>query len=121
MRCSSDLRRRVVSFVRSGGGKREAARRFGIGEASIYRWLAQDDALAYSKPGPRGPRKLDREVLSRNVAEHDDWTHAERARHFGVSRFCISYNLQRLKISRKKNDPLQAEVHYEKKVIFAPS
>jgi transposase len=36
MRCSSDLRRRVVKFIKEGGGKREAALRFGVGEASIY-------------------------------------------------------------------------------------
>ncbi len=39
MRCSSDLRQRVVDFVRSGGSRAEAARRFKVGEASVYRWL----------------------------------------------------------------------------------
>ncbi|WHZ30339.1 MAG: hypothetical protein OJF51_005142 [Nitrospira sp.] len=28
MRCSTDLRRRVIAFVRSGGSKAEAARQF---------------------------------------------------------------------------------------------
>ncbi|WP_147094454.1 IS630 transposase-related protein, partial [Nitrosococcus oceani] len=43
MRCSIDLRKRVIDFVRGGGSKAEAARRFQVGRASIYRWLSQDD------------------------------------------------------------------------------
>ncbi len=39
MRCSSDLRQRVVEFVRGGGSKAETARRYQVGEASVYRWL----------------------------------------------------------------------------------
>jgi transposase len=42
MRCSLDLRRRVVAFVQQGGSKAEAARRFQVGEASVYRWLKPD-------------------------------------------------------------------------------
>ncbi len=121
MRCSSDIRKRVVSFVKAGGSKREAALRYGVGEASVYRWLSREDALAYSKPGPRGPRKIDLEALARNVQEYDDWTHRERARHFGVSDFCISHNLKRLRMSRKKNDVVQAARSYGKKGISSPS
>ena len=121
MRCSSDLRKRVVSFVRAGGGKREAALRYGVGEASVYRWLLREDATAYAKPGPQDARKIDREALARNVREHDDWTHAQRARHFGVSDFCIRHNLKRLRVSRKKNDAVQAARSYEKKGVSSPS
>lgn len=121
MRCSSDLRKRVVSFVRAGGSKREAALRYGVGEASVYRWLSSEDATAYSKPGPRGPHKINLEDLARNVREHDDWTYAERADHFGVSDFCISHNLRRLRVSRKKNDAVQAARSYEKKGVPSSS
>ena len=58
MRCSGDLRQRVVDFVRSGGSKAEAARRFKVGQASVYRWL-KPGGMAYKRPGPQGPRKLD--------------------------------------------------------------
>jgi len=117
MRCSSDLRRRVVKFIREGGGKREAALRFGVGEASVYRWVAQEDETAYKKPGPRNSRKLNREDLGENVLRHADWTMAERARYFKVSVFCIHYNLNKLRVSRKKNDALHTARHYEKKGI----
>lgn len=39
MRRSLDLHKRVVEFVRDGGSKAEAARRFKVGETSVYRWL----------------------------------------------------------------------------------
>ncbi len=38
----------------------ETARRFKVGEASVYRWL-KPGGLTYQRPGPRRPRKLDRE------------------------------------------------------------
>src|SRR5512144_848042 len=121
MRCSSDLRLRVIEFVNAGGRKAEAARRFRVGQASVYRWLSANHPTAYRKPGPRRARKLDRAALVLNVARHEDWTQAERARHFGVSRFCIWHNLHRLKVSRKKNDPLLAGRSTAKKAVSAPA
>jgi transposase len=105
MRCSSDLRKRVIEFVRCGGSKAEAARRFQVSAMSVHRWV-KPDGLTYKRPGPRSGHKLDREALQRHVEEHNDMTQAERARHFGVSRHCIWHNLQRLKVSCKKNDDL---------------
>ena len=101
MRCSSDLRQRVVDFVRGGGSKAEAARRFKVGEASVYRWL-KPGGMAYKRPGPQGPRKLDWEALRRHVEAHPDQTQAERARHFQVSRHGIWHALQRLQVTYKK-------------------
>jgi transposase len=101
MRCSSDLRQRVVEFVRRGGSKAEAARRFQVGEANVYRWL-KPGGLAYQRLGPRRPHKLDWEPLRRHVDAHPDQTQAERARHFEVSRYCIWNALHRLQITHKK-------------------
>ena len=36
---SEDLREKVISYIMSGGNKREAARVFKIGEDTVYRWL----------------------------------------------------------------------------------
>lgn len=101
MRCSSDLRQRVVDCVRSGGSKAEAARRFKVGAASVYRWL-KPGGVAYKRPGPQGPRKLDWDALRRHVDVHPDQTQAERARHFQVSRHCIWHALHRLQVTHKK-------------------
>jgi transposase len=105
MRCSGDLRQRVVDFVRSGGSKAEAARRFKVGQASVYRWLKLG-GVAYKRPGPQGPRKLDWDALRRHVAAHPDRTQAERARHFQVSRHCIWNALHKLAVTHKKKDGL---------------
>ncbi|CUS38110.1 transposase [Candidatus Nitrospira nitrosa] len=101
MRCSSDLRQRVVEFVRSGGSKAEAARRYQVGEASVYRWL-KPGGVTYKRPGPQRPHKLDWDALRRHVEEHPDRTHAERARHFQVSRYCIWNALRKLAVTHKK-------------------
>ena len=102
MRCSSDLRKRVMVFVKDGGNKEEAARRFQVSWASVYRWVGAPDGLSYKRPGPKGPRRLDWQALRRQVEEHSEMTQKERARHFGVSRHCIWHALQKMRLSCKK-------------------
>ena len=106
MRYSSDLRLRVIRFVENGGSKVQAAQRFGVSRASIYRWLNATDPLDYQKPGPRGPRLLDYQQLEQHVAEFPDLTQQERATHFGVSRACIGHGLKKIGCVRKKNTRL---------------
>lgn len=121
MRCSSDIRKRVIDFVRSGGSKAEAARRFQVGRASVYRWLSGEDGLSYKRPGPKGPTKLDWEALRHHVNEHDDLTYKERARHFDVSYYCIWHAMHKMGLTRKKNDGLQTAQLYEKEEVSPPS
>jgi transposase len=121
MRCSSDIRKRVIDFVRGGGSKAEAARRFQVSRASVYNWLSAPDALSYKRPGPRRPRKLDWDVLQHHVKEHDDLTYKERARHFGVSYYCVWYAMHKMGLSRKKNDRVQTAQPYEKKGVSSSS
>ena len=67
-----------------------------------------DNAYLSQRTGPRQPRKLNLKDLAVHVDQHPDMTQSERAHHFKVSRHYIWYNLRKLKISRKKNDPLHA-------------
>ncbi|MDF0664960.1 MAG: IS630 transposase-related protein [Nitrospira sp.] len=120
MRCSSDLRQRVVDFVRSGGSKAEAARRFKVGEASVYRWL-KPGGLAYKRPGPQRPHKLDWDALRRHVEVHPDRTQAERARHFQVSRHCIWNALHKLALTHKKKDRVPGARSAATETIPAPA
>ena len=105
MRCSADLRKRVIDFVKNGGSKAEAARRFQVSRGSVHTWTSAEDGLPYKKPGPKGPWRLDQEVLRCYAEKHDDMTQADTARHFKVSRHCIWHNLKLLGITRKKNNP----------------
>jgi transposase len=120
MRCSWDLRKRVVDFVQEGGSKAEAARRFQVGVASVYRWT-KPGGLEHKRPGPHTSHKLDWEALRRRVETHADMTQAEAAQHFGVSRHCIWNALYKMGWTRKKNDRLQRAQPEATKTVSAPS
>jgi len=96
MRCSTDLRKRVIEFVRGGGSKAEAARRFQVSRPSVYNWTGVPEGLSYQRPGPKEPRRLDWAALHAPVKKYPAHTQQERARHFGVSRHGIWPALQRM-------------------------
>jgi transposase len=54
-----DLRRRVVAAVRSGMGKAEAARTFGVTRQSVHNWMKtlQDGGTRALRARKRGPKK----------------------------------------------------------------
>lgn len=118
MRCSIDLRKRVLAFVRNGGSKAEAARRYGVSVPSVFNWVRSESPLSYKKPGPRGygqsRRKMDWKALQAHVEAHPDALLKERAIAFKVSTNAIWYALQQLKLSRKKNVGLQGVVTLSK-------
>ena len=103
MRYGNDLRRRVVSFVRGGGSKAEAARRFSVSRVTVYGWLRKGGALGeFERPGPRGPRKFELSALEAAVSAHPDRTLAEHGAAFGVHASTVCRALRRLGLTRKK-------------------
>ena len=116
MRCSKDLRKRVIDFVREGGSKAEAARRFKVGRASVYRWL-KPNGLSYDRPGPRGPITLDWDALRKHVHDYPDLTMKERARYLGCSYHGVWHAMHKMGLTRKKNDRIQAAQPYEKEEV----
>jgi transposase len=55
---SRDLRIRVVEAYKNGEGTyRQLAERFGVGEASVDRWIAQDRRTGDVTPRPQGGRR----------------------------------------------------------------
>ena len=102
MAYSTDLRKRVLDFIQTGGKKSQAARRFSVERSTIYRWLAAENPLETQKPGPKNMRCLDETHLKKHVADFPDLTQNERAAHFGVSVSSIGYGLRKLGITRKK-------------------
>ena len=101
MTYSLDLRERVVAFVRGGGSKTEAARRFGVSRGTVYGWLAAP-TLTPKAHGPR-QRKLDKDALRRNVAAHPDLLLRERAAVFGVTVNAMWEALRAQGLDVKKN------------------
>ena len=104
---SLDLRQRAVSFVEGGGSVSKAARIYHVGRATIYRWLNRED-LAPTQV-VRRKRKLDWEVLRKDVEQNPESKLVERAEKFGVSVSAISHALKKMKITRKKRTEISRE------------
>ena len=103
MRCSTDLRKRVIEFCRRGGSQIEAATRFQVSRKSIYNWLHSKAPYTTRAPGPKGGHKLDWEALRLYTEKDDDAMLKEIAKRFGVGTTAVWYALKKMKISRKKN------------------
>jgi transposase len=118
MRCSPDLRKRIIELVKGGGSKVEAARRFQVSRASVYRWVGAPNGLSFRRPGPR---RLEWEALRLDVEQRPDRTQKERARQFGVSRHCVWHALRKMRLSRKKNDRIRGAGQAAQEGVSAPS
>jgi transposase len=105
---SEDLRRRVVKFIRQGGSKAEASRRYAVGLRTIYAWMGRGDDQTPRKPGPKGAHKIDMKKLAAMIGPKGaDRTLKEMAKEFSVDPSAISRALRRLGVSRKKNRTLR--------------
>ena len=104
MSYSVDLRERVVSYVRGGGSRTQAAQLFQVGRTTLYRWLNSSDLRP--KPAKERRRKLDKAALAAHVRDYPDALLRERAAHFGVHINAIWVALKKLKIT-KKNDEIR--------------
>ena len=67
---SLDFRQKVINFVENGGRITKAAYTFGIGRASIYRWLSRQK-LSATKVKSR-QRKLDWKELEKDVKQNPE-------------------------------------------------
>lgn len=101
MTYSTDLRERVVAFVKGGGSKVEASERFNVNRQTIYNWLKDND-LTPKKYTRTKPRKVDWAALRRDVELHPDKVLRERAAEFGVHKPAIWYALKQMQITHKK-------------------
>lgn len=107
MAYSLDLRKRVVSFVKEGGSKAEASRRFGVSIWCVWDWCNRK-VLSPKKQGRRS-RKLDWEKLRQHTIDYPDLILRERAEHFKVHNNAIWYACKQMGISYKKNFSLQGK------------
>lgn len=112
---SNDLRQRVVDAYRRGEGSYSVlSKRFGVGYASVNRWLRLERERGAVSPLPRGGgrrAKIDEEGLQelrRLVEEQPDATLAELSGSYAARRgVVVALNiicraLQRLDLNRKK-------------------
>lgn len=103
MAYSLDLRHRVVGFVRAGGSKAEASRRFSVNRGTVYDWLSRDDLSPVPYVRQRGI-KLDRQALRQHVTNHPHMLAKDRAAHFGVHPSNMCRALKQIGMTRKKSN-----------------
>ena len=86
---------KVIIFVENGGTLTKAAYTFGIGRASIYRWLSRPKLEATKVKRRR--IKLDWKESEKDVKPNPEFKLADRAKKFGVNQPAIFYVLKRMK------------------------
>ena len=102
MAYSLDLRSRVVDFVKNGGSKVEASRRFKISQWCVFNWIKREN-LSPTRPPVGHNRQLDWEGIKKHVDEYPDTTLKERAKIFKASPSQVGYILNKMGITVKKN------------------
>jgi transposase len=100
MAYSYDFRCKVLSVrEKEGLTIAEVADRFGVGVASVVRWIKD---IHRKKQGFR-KRKIDRDVLRQDVLDYPDAYQYERAARLRVTQNAIFLALKRLGVTYKKN------------------
>jgi transposase len=78
----------------------ETAERFGVGIASLARWLKN---ITPQKRRDKPATKMDMVALAQDIEAHPDAYQCERAQRLGVCSQCVNYALKRLGVTYKKN------------------
>ena len=104
-------RQRAMSYLDEGNSYRKAAAVFKVSTTTLQKWKSQLNETGTLLPKKRKEtwRKIDPDKLSKYVTENPDAYQHEIAAAFGVRLFAIQKALKRLKITRKKNYPLQRD------------
>lgn len=122
MSYSRDLKVRVVESIAGGMSWSEAIDVFKVSRNSIGRWRRE-----YGKHGDflekvrktHKHRKIDPLLLQEEIEKTPDATLAELAKRFNTWPSCIDYRLRKLKITRKKNDPVSRALRGKKAAVHS--
>ena len=106
---SIDLRKKVISFIKSGKSQKLATELFNLNKATVNRWW-----LRYKKEGQVNPRKnlgsnpkVDRMLLIKYIENNPEFILAEISLAFKVSKVSAYYHLKKLGFSyKKKSSPM---------------
>lgn len=102
-----ELRERVMAFIDGGGNKSEASQLFNVSRSTIYRWLELKEEtgnLEARKQTSFRKKQFKDKALKIYLKKYPSATLKDMARRFKVSPHSIFYRLNRLNITRKKND-----------------
>jgi transposase len=112
MTYSPDIKKRVLEFVKNGGRKIEASRRFLVSRGVVYAWLKEEDPFAARARQVR-QGKIDRATLMRHVQDKPDVYQRELADDLGVTQAAVSKMLRTLGLVKKTASVRRAR-RYEK-------
>jgi transposase len=118
MTYSIDLKKRVLEFVKNGGKKVDASRRFLVSRGVVYAWLQEGEA-PIKKARQVRQRKINRAALMRRIEDKPDVYQRELADDLGVTQAAISKMLRTLGIV-KKTAPIRRARRYEKDGVRRP-
>lgn len=106
---SEDLREKALKLVQHGWSIKDICVLLEISRSSFQRWRLKKEFTGSSAPKSRetSPYKINNEELKVYVRKNPDAYLNEIALHFEVTSSCICTALQRLKITRKKDNLLQ--------------
>ncbi len=116
MKYPIEFRTHVLALRKKEGLTYEdTAIRFGIGRATLARWIKCVDR----KPYHRAPNKIPNEALRIDVETYPDAYQVERAKRFGVTVEAICYALKRLGVTYKKS--LQPSTRRRRQTAILPA
>ena len=104
-------RQRVIAYLNEGHTEKEAAETFKVSTFTLWKWksMLNETGTLEAKKRKETWRKIEPKKLAEYVKEHPEAYLKEIALVFGCSDVAILQALRRLKISRKKNYPLQGK------------
>ena len=98
---SLDFRMKILSVKEKENlSFRKAAKRFGVGVASLMRWSKNPKPLMTRN---KSATKIDMKALKKDIQDNPDSYQYERAQRFGVTQNAIWHAMKRLNVSCKKN------------------
>jgi len=104
-----ELRRRAIAYWNDGHSKKETAEVFKVSHFTLQMWKSQlkETGTLESKKRKETWRKIDPARLIEYLEKYPDAYLKEMAEEFDCSDVAVLKALKRLKISRKKNYPIQ--------------
>lgn len=105
------FRQRAIDYWSEGHSKRVTAEVFKVGTTTLQKWKSQlkETGKLESKKRRETWRKIEPERLKEYLKQHPDAYLKEIAEAFDCTDVAVLLALRRLKITRKKNYPVQGD------------
>lgn len=101
---SIDLRKKVISFIKSGNSQKRATEVFDLNKATVNRWWLRDKREGHVNPRKNLGRKgvLDKGLLIKHIKDNPEFRLSDISLAFKVSKVSAYYHLKKLGYSYKK-------------------